>query len=591
QAGRDLGITASDVVGTHEVNLRAGNDIAIAAGQHTQSQESFREVRKSGLFSGGGLGVTIGKQQQSTDTATSSNTAATSMVGSVSGDTYIQAGRRYQQTGSTVSSPQGDVNIRAQQVAIEAAQDGHSHDYHYKFEQKGLTVAVNAPVINAMQAAASAVKSVEKIGQSKDDRINALAAANTAWETYQSAGAMRQIAQDPKAAVSQDISVSITYGEQKSQSESHSRSTEAAASQLHAGGKVHITAQGADENSNINIIGSDIAGQGGTHLQADNAVNILAAEQTNTERSSNTSSGWNAGVAISYGQSGMGFGITAGGNHGKGTGNGDDTSYRNSHVGSTSSATTIQSAGATNIIGGQVTGQSVGIEAAELNIQSLQDTSRYDSRQKDMSAQVTVGYGASASGSYSQSKINADYAAVREQSGILAGDGGYQIKVEGNTDLQGGLITSSQAAEEAGKNSLSTGTLTASDIQNRANYDGESFGVSASGAINGGWDGKTVDKKGNATSALSKSVGLGADSESASSVTQSGINTANIGITDQAKQQALTGQTAEEAVAAIRTDATTDNYASQAGYLDNNFDSERVLKELNLQVEVTEQFQ
>ncbi|HBO37722.1 MAG TPA: hypothetical protein DD638_03575, partial [Pasteurellaceae bacterium] len=63
----------------------------------------------------------------------------------------------------------------------------------------------------------------------------------------------------------------------------------------------------------------------------------------------------------------------------------------------------------------------------------------YKGKQQNMSAQVTVGYGVSASGSYSQSKMNADYASVTEQSGIYAGDEGYQINVNNHTDLKGAL--------------------------------------------------------------------------------------------------------------------------------------------------------
>ena len=68
-----------------------------------------------------------------------------------------------------------------------------------------------------------------------------------------------------------------------------------------------------------------------------------------------------------------------------------------------------------------------------------------------------MGYGASVSASYNQSKMNADYASVQEQSGLFAGDEGYQVNVRKHTDLTGGLITSTAQAEADGKNSFSTG--------------------------------------------------------------------------------------------------------------------------------------
>lgn len=97
---------------------------------------------------------------------------------------------------------------------------------------------------------------------------------------------------------------------------------------------------------------------------------------------------------------------------------------------------------------------------------------------------------------------------------------------------------------------------------------------------------KTVaDKNG-----TSSSIGYGNDSDSQSSVTRSGINTQNIRITDEAKQIQLTGKTAEETKAQIHTDTTTDTAQAHSGSLKNSFDKEQVLKELNIQVQVTKDF-
>ncbi|MEH8098170.1 hypothetical protein P9068_11440, partial [Gallibacterium anatis] len=93
---------------------------------------------------------------------------------------------------------------------------------------------------------------------------------------------------------------------------------------------------------------------------------------------------------------------------------------------------------------------------ANLVTKSLQDTMTYKGKQMNVSGQATVGYGASVSASFNQSKMNADYASVQEQSGLFAGDEGYQVNVRKHTDLTGGLITSTAQAETEGKNSFST---------------------------------------------------------------------------------------------------------------------------------------
>ena len=276
----------------------------------------------------------------------------------------------------------------------------------------------------------------------------------------------------------------------------------------------------------------------------------------------------------------------------------EQTTYRHSHVGSAGSPTVIVSGGDTNIKGAQVTGKGITVRAANFNIESLQDTADYRSRQQNISAQVTVGYGASASGDYSQSKINAEHRSVSEQSGLFAGDDGFDVQVGGHTRLTGGIITSGQSAEDEGKNRFQTATLTHSDIQNYSRYEGESFGLGANVAVSGKTLGQSAQNKPqdkHLTSVADKngassSVGYGSDGDSKNSTTRSGINTRNIHITDEAGQLARTGRTAKETEARIHTGIDTETADQHSGRLKNSFDKDAVAKEINLQREVTQEF-
>ncbi|POY45225.1 hypothetical protein C3007_01355 [Avibacterium gallinarum] len=396
-----------------------------------------------------------------------------------------------------------------------------------------------------------------------------------------------------------NASVSITYGEQKNVQTTDTQGNTATNSAINAGGKVTITATGAGKESDINIVGSDVSGKQGTILQADDEINLLAAKQTHQERSKNKSTGFNAGVAVSYGSDGFAFGITAGGNYGKGYGNGDETTWRGSHIGDKHSQTVIQSGGDTTIKGTQVRGKGITASVENLNIESLQDTMRYEGKQMNMSGQVTAGYGFSASASYNQSKMNADYASVQEQSGLFAGDEGYQVNVRKHTDLTGGLITSTARAETEGKNRFETGTLSYSDIENHANYSGSAFGAGVQADINGGWDGRQVrdendniklNPDGSKASRVNQGIGFGYDKESQSSLTKSGINTTNLHIRDEQAQLAKTGKTVETTRGEISTSITTDSAEQHTGKLAQNFDKARLQKELDLQREVTKNF-
>ena len=230
------------------------------------------------------------------------------------------------------------------------------------------------------------------------------------------------------------------------------------------------------------------------------------------------------------------------------------------------------------------------MDAQSLRIRSVQDTETYQGKQQNGNVQVAVGYGFSAGGSYSQSKIRADHASVTGQSGIYAGEDGYQIKVGDNTDLKGGIITSARTAESKGKNRFQTATLTASDIQNHSRYEGKSFGIGGSFDLNGGRDGTVTDKQGRPADRISPAIGYGSDSDSKNSTTRSGINTRNIHITDEAGQLARTGRTAEETEARIYTGIDTETAAQHTGRLKNSFDKDAVAKEINLQREVTQEF-
>ena len=333
---------------------------------------------------------------------------------------------------------------------------------------------------------------------------------------------------------------------------------------------------------------------------------------------------------MSYGSDGFAFGVTAGGNYGKGYGNGDETTWRGSHIGDKHSQTVIQSGGDTTLRGAQVQGKGITANVENLNIESLQDTMRYKGKQMNVSGQVTVGYGFSGSASFNQSKMNADYASVQEQSGLFAGDEGYQVNVRKHTDLTGGLITSTAQAEADGKNSFSTGTLSYSDIENHTNYSGSAFGVSGSVAMNFntplGKYGQAqsnkqavneqgeklyINSQGNPTTASRDSAGnankpklaegldsltgdvsfgFGYDKESQASITKSGINTTTLHIRDEQAQLAKTGKSVEETLKGIKTEITTENAQANAGALKNHFDKEKVLKELNIQVKVTKEF-
>ncbi|MFC2332028.1 MAG: hemagglutinin repeat-containing protein [Haemophilus seminalis] len=471
-------IQGSNVAAGNGLTVKAKN-IDIREAENRVYSDDYYSKKKSGVL-GGGIGVTFGSQKQTTESDQTKLYAQGSQVGSLNGNTTMIAENTYTQTASKVSAiKDGDVNILAKKVDIKAADDKYETNTKQKFEQKGLTIAISSPVISAIQAVQGAIESTKQVGDSKHDRVNTMSAANAGFEAYRAYQSGKKAVTDVKDFMNGEgdvdslIGVQITYGQQKSESHSHTEGKTAYKSQVNAGGKVNIVATGAGKNSDINIKGSDISGKQGTTLIADNQVNIKATEQNHQERSTNKSSGFNAGVAIKV-SNGAVAGATLGGNSGKGYGNGDETTYVASHVGDSQSKTVVKAGGDVTLVGSQVKGKGVELDAENLKIESLQDKSSYRGKQMNASASVTVGYGFAAGGSFNKSKVNTDYASVNEQAGIFAGNDGYDINVKNKVSSIGGAIISSAPKE---KNQMTAQDFEYSNIENYSNAKSSAMGL------------------------------------------------------------------------------------------------------------------
>lgn len=184
-ADQNINLTGSNVVSDNGTTLVAQNNLNVAAAINTTVEGHFKDEKKSGIFSGGGIGITIGTQQQSTDQKGVTKTAAASMVGSTQGDINLHAGKNYAQTGSDVIATQGNVNIGAQKVDINEARETSNNQIESKFKQSGLTVAITASEIDIAekQLAQQALKDVDylwraQLSDGNDKSAEAFLASN-----------------------------------------------------------------------------------------------------------------------------------------------------------------------------------------------------------------------------------------------------------------------------------------------------------------------------------------------------------------------------------------------------------------------------
>ena len=147
-------------------------------------------------------------------------------------------------------------------------------------------------------------------GQSRNGRVSAMAAANAAWQGYQTVQSVRDLAGGRKNIG--EIGISISYRQQKNRSEVRSDLSRVQESRINAGGKTRLHATGAGQASNITVTSSDIQGAGGTLLAADNRILLQSATFGQNEESRHQSSGWNVGATVRY-DGKPNIGITAGG--------------------------------------------------------------------------------------------------------------------------------------------------------------------------------------------------------------------------------------------------------------------------------------
>ncbi|UDF33551.1 UNVERIFIED_ORG: hemagglutinin repeat-containing protein [Shinella sp. XGS7] len=261
--------------------------------------------------------------------------------------------------------------------------------------------------------------------------------------------------------------------------------------------------------------GSTVQAAGKTRLQAEDQINILAAQNTTQESNSQSSKSGSVGVGINLGAGGLNAGVTVSASRGTGQGAGNGSTYSNSQI--SGSQVTLESGGDTTIKGGVVQGERLIAQVGgNLNIESLQDKSQYREKSQQVGGSVTIGPSPGGSLSAGQTKINSDYLSVGEQSAIGAGDGGFNVSVQGKTELTGAQITSTQAAIDQGRNRYEAkqGTTT-TDLQNSASYSAQSASVGVAAG---------TPAPGKSLSAGLSGVGIGSDSGSASSTSTAGIS-------------------------------------------------------------------
>lgn len=544
-SGADTNITASTVVADNDVNIKTGGELNIGTQEQTSESEYIYKVKKSGIFAGGGFGITIGSEKQRDEYANKNVENVGSTVGSIEGSVNLEAKDDANITGSEVIAGK-DINITGKNVNIESSENVYNAHEEHEYKRSGLTISVGGTAVEAVQ---DVIAPIERANQVEDNRLSALygvKAGQEAMDIYDNLHAVDEaqkaydftkdmhggeLIESIKAENAADLAkakteeysnpnnwnINIGFGTQHSESESDSTTIVNQGSNIKAEGDVTITSTEED----INIKGSNVEGENVT-LDAAKDLNVTASKDSNvTEQDSESSS---ANIGVSVGTGGL-LGVNAGYSKGEEDIDANSENYNESTV-TADKELDFTSGEDTNIVGGKLSGEKVtGNVGGDLNIESKQDSNSYNEESKSGSLGLEYDLGTGKvgiTGGYSEGNIDSDYASVTDQSGIYAGNEGFDIYVEDNTDLKGGIIS----GDNADKNKLSTGTLTYEDIKNEAEYEAGSTGVNVN--IDNGAD---YNEKG-----VTPNIGMPAEDE-AESTTKATVSEGEIEIRDKENQK------------------------------------------------------
>ncbi|PTY37844.1 hypothetical protein BGP77_15335 [Saccharospirillum sp. MSK14-1] len=562
-SGNDILVAASSISSQSDTLLQAEGDIDVIAGHNTE--EASRDVysRSKGLsfsFDSSSFGISWTDEKSSNGNDLNAKTSVGSTIDAGAGNLIINSGGKVSQIGSDLlagakqDGTAGNILIAAQEVDVQASYDTFESTSYS--DSKTYTVGLTVDVSTGLQTAYETGQKIKGTnanfgaaldnGQSISATLAGLTLADQALTAAGSAkGAIGNAIDDPLSTITPTASVGLSVGYSASESSSNTSGSTARASSIKADGQISIVASGAGENSNVSLIGAKLDASS-IGIAADNDILLQAAENTYQEHLESSSVSGSVGVNVSA----AGYGGNASANSSEYELERNRTSYMQTSLNADN--ITLNSGNDLTLIGADVNADRIAAQVGgDLHIESVQASSTYSERSQSYGASVSAGGGApgGANLNANTSRLEATYTSVEEQSGLFAGDGGFNVNVKGSTNLVGAAISSSPEAEQNGSNSLVTATLTTEDLHNESSYSVSSNSVGI------GTDMLSQGAYSMMTGIGGNVAGHGSASDSDVGTTSSAISEGSVTLTDASAQQELTGESPEDYLAALNRDA------------------------------------
>ncbi|WP_275899387.1 hemagglutinin repeat-containing protein [Pectobacterium polaris] len=478
-ANQDINLQGSSVVGDKQVTLLANHDVNTAASVENYQNYEEHSKKKSGLFSGGGIGFTIGStstsQKLRDQAATQSQSIST--LGSTTDSVTVKAGNDVTISGTDMVAGK-DIFLQGNNVTLDPGYDTRKQQQEFQQKTGGLTVALSGVVGSALNSAVQSIQAAKSESDGRLALLQGMKAGLSGYQAYQ--GSQSELNNKGEASF---VGVSISLGAQNSRSSQTSEQKQSFGSTLNAAGDIGIESRTGD----ITVAGSQLKAGGDVMMNAAQDIHLLSARNSEDISGKNSSSGGNIGISLGLSNGSAGLSIFANVNAAKGRETGTGNSWSETTV-DAGNHVTLKSERDTRLIGAQVNGERIDVDAGRnLLLQSQQDSERYDSKQTSVAAGGSFTWGSMSGSGYlsaSKDKIHSNYDSVQQQTGFFAGKDGFGIKTGEHTQLDAAVIGSTASAE---KNRLETGTLGWSGLNNKAEFKVEhsGIGLSASPSMSG----------------------------------------------------------------------------------------------------------
>ena len=521
-ANHDVNVTGSNVLGTGDVAITAGNKVRTNSGEDSSRNDIYQHSKKKGLM-GAGLGFTIGSKKITDTYDGRYTTQEASNIASTNGVINVTAGDTIHSTTTNYFS-NNPVSLTAADVNIDGKHNTSDVVQTHEEKRSGLTVSVGGQVVSALNTAQQLGKRANSRKTSALSAFEYGEAANSIKHAYNDAKAYSKIkpvnlldkerevlskanelnksyqlehpeienavhpdvqnAIDKEQKYKQEqarkdrlLNINVSIGSSKYKQRNELNEEQYIGSSIGSKTKVDITANSNDmAKGNIHITGSRVEAPV-VNVSASNNLRMDAGTNTVVQRDDYTSSGWSIGATVSPHGSGV-IGLDA--NVYKGKENALETTKTHTGTVILGKQVNTVSGNNTEIIGSKVIGESVTTKVGhDLKIESLQDTNDYHKISKNKGISVSYGMSGPARVGFDNSRGTTDshYASVTNQAGIYAGDGGYNVQVDNSTTLTGGII---KGSPDKSRNKLSSNSLIMNDIQNEASYSAKTSGYSLS---------------------------------------------------------------------------------------------------------------